>query len=396
MDIQLNKTSSANNELLNWLTSFLPIVSSQLDGSYITSQHEQFCGENNSFGLNDFYDCDDQTTDIDKYLTSIIKVSSNDLNNCSPHCNNTHDYATNTQIFGNNEFIDFVFDDCAMCTAKQNELKKCVEIYSSGCIFIPPGIILSHVSILFKLIIKLAIENGMFIKVPEIVFSSGKYSINYNSSHRIITPKQKQLFYEFCYNQTTKLKNKTTQYFCKPPPITTKEMIGRHYLNTTLTLNRNNKLKTEENDDNTPYKSISYEDTKKILDHINEQCVNYNNWIIYVWDNVFVPYLDKNNCDRCVLDKLCSPYGSADDNAVYDILVTSEGGRNKGVFRKFFEDLPQYQKLLKIQKRAKLTMTNHNAIYRTKITKDREKQRNLPPTRIDTRKLVGTFDQVFN
>ncbi len=325
-----------------WLTSLLPEASSQIDGMWITKFHAKF-SEENGFAMRDFY-CEETSEygeDIDKELTKNIQITNYDINNCGSDCQYTHNHViahySGDVTLDTEDFIDIIYDDEKMCAEKQYELIKCVEIYGSDRVFIPPGIVLSHVSLLFKMVISLILEKNMIISLPEINYSPGKYTVSYNSSH-ILSPKHKAKFYKFCFDNTTKstesINLDNLNKYVIAPPIITKELIGKQQLNLAITLNKKQKDKNKSDDNNVPYKLLSYEDTKQLLEHMNLQYANYYNWIVTIWDSVFKPYLTtkgmvdlwdescghykiepNDNC--CVLDLLCKASGGPNDEVLY-------------------------------------------------------------------------------
>ena len=111
---------------------------------------------------------------------------------------------------------------------------------------------------------------------------------------------------------------------------------------------------------------------------------------------------DKEFCsdDDCIENHMFDEYNSTfDDDYKWTDNTTEFCNYSKsyGVFRKFFEQQDVFQKLVKIRNKLRLTLRKHTVEYKKvkfeeakKVARSRDHGNN--PTKIDTRKLVGTFD----
>lgn len=399
--------------LKEWLVSSVSGTDSPMDCTWLPELYTTFSG-NNNFTFGDFYANND---DIDIELTKLITFHNTDLeiSECpldeseeyDQHCEyNEHDESkeydevcdqineeqqmptydryNGKHYMSNQEFVDCLssFDSeiCEeKCKDKCKKLLRCVEHYGNKSVFIPPGINLSHVSMLFKMMIDVVKHRDMKITLPEISYSGGKYTIS-QINEQMFTPQQKKAFYQFCYDNTSqKHKAKNFGMFRRKrmvPPILTKELYGRLQLNSALKITRQLKQKREGDESTMPLKLLTYEDLNKMLNNINEQHVKFNNWIIELWEEVFEKYLSTKNIDCCVLDRLktCSgkPINGVDRN---------------GTFRVFCKNFPLFSKIEKLRYRVKLTLEKQSIEYRKKQAEDFKKSQQIK--RIDTRQLYG-------
>lgn len=369
-----------------WLTSIIYGLHSSLDSSFLMNSHKIF-SSNKKFIFTDFYN---QSDDIDIKLTETVSVIANidydgNYNNYNDNNNDISEYYGKQQMNTEN-FIDSVFVKNELLSDEQkNELLSCVEQYGDKTVFISPGIILSHVNLLFKLMILQIKNNNMKITFPEINYINGKYNITY-TQHYILTPNQKISFYQFCY-ENTYMRKKKLSVSRETPHIKylqdnyhlniSKETFGRTELNNALKTNRQIRQEKEKQENNTEFKNLNYEDTVKLYNIIVEQYNNYNKWINNIWENVFEKYLNKENINCCVLDKLrkCSggPIYAASPN---------------GVFRAFFNSFPLILKIKQLMHRIGLTLEKHEIEYAKKM-KDEEYKRQKNINKIDTNNLCG-------
>lgn len=422
-------------ELHEWLVSFIENCACPLDILSLTQFHQHFSGEN-GFTKKDFYKINTnkenkRIEDIDLLLIDRIRLNFNkflpveNMSNKNPqYLNNQNsdsdsdsdcelvseeEYESETSSeYGENNlsigfqsnkssdtenFVDLLLNENNIPKFLKRKYFNCLERYGGSNgenIFIPPGIILSHVNLLFKMIISLIIQKDMKISLPQINNSSGKALISYNLSP-IMTSNDKVTFYKFCYKYTTKrqtlIRSNTIKSFrVIPPPIITKELYGRSQLNNSIKINRENKQKKEILDNNLPYQSLSYDDTKKLINHIEEQQYKYYQFILDIWDRVFKIYLSRDNFDKYILDKLCNISGCADESVVQKRFNYSEddevdevdevdGVNNKICFREsklkgilldFFEDLDNFKTIQKIKNKLKITLEKHQNEHKQK------------------------------
>lgn len=413
-----------NNNLEFWLQSTLPNVTSPLDSFNVTSFHEIFNGFN-GFSMHNFYDT--ENNDIDLKLTKKpITVNMKDIQS-----NYENDYFDNSRsdydvVFELNDFVDFVLEDGNLSEEKQNDLMKSIEVYETNKpnkyndVFIPPGIVLSHTNLLFKMIIKCVIDNNFIITLPEIKSKLNGTNCVITSSQIIFTPKDKLSFYQFCYQNTTKQQNnkiERTLRKCCAPPILTKQDFGRLQLKNALRMQKKIKQQKNLENDKLVISNLSYEETKSCLDLTNEQIGKFKHFVGVIWENVLIEYLDVNNYEKCVLDKLCKLSGHPDNKNLYSFIQLSENDKisnlsdnsessssenevfnkdsllkkNSGEVLKYFESLPLFVKLLNLRKRLKATINQHKKLY-FKQKGNKSKPVDQHVKKIDTRYLAGKFD----
>lgn len=423
-----NQTENEINQYLNqdlkcnvseWLKSNICGSESQLDTKYIPNSYLLLSSGNNNHSFRDFYS---ETNDTDLELVKSITYDPSDLifdnliDGCVDYENisTNYDYNKYTGYFKTNKYIkndtlikllnsdsndelqksnQRVESDFYISPKIKKKLLSCIEVYEGHEVFIPPGMNLFHASMIFKSLLHVVKTKNMKIFVPEIIYSSDKYIIRYTEKF-ILTPDHKNLFYNFCYDYSNnKNSNKNSDNYqqiveltkkkINVPPIVTKETFGRSHLNATLKIVRKSKLEEEKRELNSPYKLLSYEDTKKIFSELNLQIHNYNAWMIELWESVFVEYLSKNNVNKCIFEKL-EKYSGGPIECIPHV----------NYFLVFLEKMPLLQTIRKLKHKFKITLSKHESEYKKKLFAEQLQNNtncNSNKNKIDASELCGTI-----
>lgn len=250
------------------------------------------------------------------------------------------------------------------------ELTECIEDYGEkhGKIFVPPGLIISHASYLFKLIVYASKQNSEQIVIPDISNINNKQTI----TRTFVTPENKYAFYCWCLKNSYTRVKQCKEYLtlkCNAPPIITKEMIGRIQLEKELKLAKLIKKRKTDAENKLPFKLLSYDDTIKLKYQVEQAFREYDKFVELVWTQIIGPYVSRDNVDKVILEKIHQIYGWKDVN-------------------KFFLSLPVRAEMVTLHKRLCLTLAKHKLEYNKQKQKTKE---DIQIKRIDTSKLVGLY-----